>query len=295
MEAPRNVKQLRVTLGQMGYYRKFIKAYAQIIVPMEKLLNKDVTLCWDEECQPNIDVLKEKMEYDFEVIVKSGRLNARPNHLSQTETGDEPINLEEGLLDAHIFVRYVPDFEHDSILTEAHGGATGGHYAGNETTQKILCTGLWWATLHKDSKAYFEAFNKILENVLKRICNVKWNDWDVHIPTVLWAYMETYKKLIGKNSFELVYGVEGVVPMEYIVLSLCIAALTDMEDHEVLEEWLTQLKELEEDQFLVGFHQQVQKEHEKSWHDRHIKLCTFKVNDLILLYDSKLTKFLGKF
>lgn len=30
-------------------------------------------------------------------------------------------------------------------------------------------------------------------------------------------------------------------------------------------------------------------------HDRHIKLRTLKVNDLVLLYDSKFDKFLGKF
>ena len=53
--------------------------------------------------------------------------------------------------------------------------------------------------------------------------------------------------------------------------------------------------ELEEDKFLPGFHQQVQKEREKSWHDRHINLHMFKVNDLVLLYDSKFTKFPGKF
>jgi len=29
--------------------------------------------------------------------------------------------------------------------------------------------------------------------------------------------------------------------------------------------------------------------------NRHIKLRTFKVNDLVLLYDSKFDKFLGKF
>ena len=61
LEAPRNVKQLRAMLGHMGYYRKFIKTYAQITAPMEKLLNKDATFCWDEECQHNLDVLKEKM------------------------------------------------------------------------------------------------------------------------------------------------------------------------------------------------------------------------------------------
>jgi len=53
--------------------------------------------------------------------------------------------------------------------------------------------------------------------------------------------------------------------------------------------------ELEEDRFLAGFHQQVQKEGEKSWHDQHIKLCTFEVNDLVLLYDRKFEKFPGNF
>ncbi len=61
MEAPRNVKQLRGTLGHMGYYRKFTKAYTQINAPMEKLLKKDETFCWDAECQRSLDVLKEKM------------------------------------------------------------------------------------------------------------------------------------------------------------------------------------------------------------------------------------------
>lgn len=43
LEAPNNVNQLRAMLGHTGYYRNFIKAYAQIAVPMEKLLKKDTT------------------------------------------------------------------------------------------------------------------------------------------------------------------------------------------------------------------------------------------------------------
>lgn len=39
----------------------------------------------------------------------------------------------------------------------------------------------------------------------------------------------------------------------------------------------------------------MQKEHEKAWHDRHIKLCTFEVDDLVLLYGSKFTIFIEKF
>lgn len=61
LEVPKNVKQLRATLGHTRYYRKFIKAYAQITVPMEKLLKKDVAFCWDEECHNILDILKKTM------------------------------------------------------------------------------------------------------------------------------------------------------------------------------------------------------------------------------------------
>lgn len=38
-------------------------------------------------------------KYDFEVIVKLGRLNAGLDHLSHIEMGEEPTSLEEGLPD----------------------------------------------------------------------------------------------------------------------------------------------------------------------------------------------------
>lgn len=79
------------------------------------------------------------------------------------------------------------------------------------------------------------------------------------------------KKLTGQTPFKLGYGQEAVMAIEYIMLSLCIVALTDMDDHETMEEHIVQLMELGEDQFLAGFHKHVQKEREKAWNDRHIK------------------------
>lgn len=61
LESSRSVKQLREMLGHTRCYRKSIKAYAQIIMPMEKFLKKDTIFCWDEEFQHSLDVLKEKM------------------------------------------------------------------------------------------------------------------------------------------------------------------------------------------------------------------------------------------
>ena len=45
--------------------------------------------------------------------------------------------------------------------------------------------------------------------------------------------------------------------------------------------------ELEEDEIMVGFHEEVHKEKDKYWHDRHIKNIKFKEVDLVLLYENK--------
>jgi ABC-type thiamine transport system substrate-binding protein len=50
---------------------------------------------------------------------------------------------------------------------------------------------------------------------------------------------------------------------------------------------LNKLLVMEEDRILAGFHQQVQKERDKAWHDRHIKKKTFKEGYLVLMYDNK--------
>jgi hypothetical protein len=85
---------------------------------------------------------------------------------------------------------------------------------------------------------------------------------------VLWAYRTTCKKLTMQTPFKLVYGLETVVPMEYLVPSLRIAAFTNMDDPSTIQKRLAYLVELEEDRFIVGFHQQVQKEREKALLDK---------------------------
>jgi len=41
--------------------------------------------------------------------------------------------------------------------------------------------------------------------------------------------------------------------------------------------------ELEEDHFLVWYHQEVNKSRQKVWHDHLIKYKSFKIDDLVLI------------
>ena len=60
LKHPVNPKQVRVLLGQIGYYRNFIRHYSDMTYPLEELLKEDQEYDWTEECDASFDTLKKK-------------------------------------------------------------------------------------------------------------------------------------------------------------------------------------------------------------------------------------------
>jgi hypothetical protein len=55
-------------------------------------------------------------EYDFDIVVKTGRMNKRPDHLSRLEHGEEPTSLEDTLPNAQLLaIRKVDDHFTDAV------------------------------------------------------------------------------------------------------------------------------------------------------------------------------------
>ena len=58
---PTNVREIRSFLGHAGFYRRFIKGFSKIAVPLCRLLQKDVEFIFDESCKKAFDTLKNKL------------------------------------------------------------------------------------------------------------------------------------------------------------------------------------------------------------------------------------------
>ena len=155
---------------------------------------------------------------------------------------------------------------------------------------------------HDSSTPYYpqanglvEAINKVLVIMIRRIIGIHRSNWHNMLFSALWAYRTSVKTSTGFTPFQLVYGLEAVLPIECEIPSLRMAIellpATSEEERRLL--YLAQLDENRRDATLAI------ESHAKrinAQYDRNMTPRNFSEGDLVLLYDQANDKLgAGKF
>ncbi|KAL4302313.1 hypothetical protein GQ457_10G008720 [Hibiscus cannabinus] len=116
-------------------------------------------------------------EFDIEIIDRKGTENQVADHLSRLENkdiADTADEIQEGQKEIwhnakgyfwdepylfkqcadQIIRRCIPEEEQQMILEQCHSTPYGGHFGGNRTAAKVLQSGFYWPTLHKDAQLF---------------------------------------------------------------------------------------------------------------------------------------------
>ncbi|XP_075521424.1 putative mitochondrial protein AtMg00860 [Primulina tabacum] len=58
---PKSATEIRSFVGLAGYYKKFIKEFSSVVVPLTTLTKKNAKFVWGPECQSSFDQLKQAL------------------------------------------------------------------------------------------------------------------------------------------------------------------------------------------------------------------------------------------
>ena len=101
------------------------------------------------------------------------------------------------------------------------------------------------APYHPQTNGQVESTNKILCTALTKVVEGNRTDWEQKLPSVLWAYRTAYKASVGTTPFELVFGLDAILPIEFLVPTLRVAKQLDWTGHE-LSQRVDELEKLDE-------------------------------------------------
>ena len=155
---------------------------------------------------------------------------------------------------------------------------------------------------HNSSTPYYpqanglvEAINKVIVTMIRRIIGIHRSNWYNMLFSALWVYRTSVKTSTGFSPFQLVYGLEAVLPIECEIPSLQLAIEllpTTFEE----EKRFLYLAQLDENRHNAALAIKTHEKRIKAQYDRNVTPRNFSEGDLVLLYDQANNKLgAGKF
>ncbi|MCO5594194.1 hypothetical protein L7F22_048218 [Adiantum nelumboides] len=142
------------------------------------------------------------------------------------------------------------------------------------------------APYHPQANGQAESTNKILVTVLTKIVSELRANWDQKLHSLLWAYRVAYKTPIGTTPFNMVYEIQAILLLEFLIPTLRVAKELEWTGHE-LSEQIEVLEKLDETRLRAVASIYAQKRNMKSFFDQHVINKEFATRDYVLMYTLK--------
>jgi hypothetical protein len=147
---------------------------------------------------------------------------------------------------------------------------------------------------HPQANGQVESTNKVLEAILTKTIHLHHKYWADRIPEALWAYRTTWRNTTGHTPYELVFGKQILLPIEFQIHTFRLAAELGLDLSEAQKQRVMQLNELGEMRQDALQRTILVQSQRRKWHDKYIKKNHFQPGDWALLFDSKYKTFKGK-
>lgn len=94
----------------------------------------------------------------------------------------------------------------------------GSHFISNLVQGVMEKYKIWHRTstpYHPKPNGQVESTNKVIESILTKMVNMNEKDWVDKLPKELWIYQTTWRNNMGHTPYELVYGKQVILPIEF--------------------------------------------------------------------------------
>ena len=110
------------------------------------------------------------------------------------------------------------------------------------------------------------------------------SNWNLTLFSALWNYRTLVKTTTGFTPFQLFYGIDIVLPLQFQIPSLKLTVELPP-NTSTEEERFLYLNNLDETRRDVTLAYEAHKKHVKAWYDKYVQPRVFNKGDLVLTYD----------
>nr|GFC09154.1 putative reverse transcriptase domain-containing protein [Tanacetum cinerariifolium] len=184
---PTSVTEVRSFLGLVGYYRRFIKGFSRLALPLTKLMRKGEKFVWNEEREKSFEELKQRLVSAPVLTLPSGS-GGFQIYSDASKKGLGCVLMQHGKIIAYTSRQLKP---YEEIRYDCWYQGRGGNFA-------------HFLPIRKDYSS--ERTIQTLEDMLRSYALEWTGNWDNYICLVEFAYNNSWQASIKCAPFEMLYG-----------------------------------------------------------------------------------------